>query len=256
VVAVLRQPEHGGNWEVIVIDQAPNTFVHEVEVGDIDGDGLNEIFATPSAPNKMNLKLQPGKVVMYRFDGKGWPRQIIEALEDRHAKEILLADVEGRGRPDLYAVLERSLGKAPATTAEDDNAILKRYRFTSGGFTGTVIARLPDVSCRFLNAGDVDADGQIASCGKAGIWMVKPAAGEWSLRPIDRDSDSIEHATALADLDGDGHLEIYVAADKQRKLRRYVWNGEGFDRSDLLSLAENDLTFDLTVCQNTRCVNP
>ncbi|MFQ5807598.1 MAG: FG-GAP repeat domain-containing protein, partial [Phycisphaerae bacterium] len=49
VVAVLRQTEQG--WEPIELDRKKRTFVHEIELGDLDGDGLPEIYATPSRPN-------------------------------------------------------------------------------------------------------------------------------------------------------------------------------------------------------------
>ena len=37
--------------EVTEIDEKPDTFVHEIEIGDIDGDGKLEFFATPSDRN-------------------------------------------------------------------------------------------------------------------------------------------------------------------------------------------------------------
>jgi hypothetical protein len=39
VVAVLEPAEPGGSARVIELDPVPDTFVHEVEVGDLDGDG-------------------------------------------------------------------------------------------------------------------------------------------------------------------------------------------------------------------------
>jgi len=49
VVAVLR-PKTGGGFEAIELDRQPDTFVHEIEVGDLDGDGVPEVYATPSEP--------------------------------------------------------------------------------------------------------------------------------------------------------------------------------------------------------------
>ncbi len=65
---------------------------------------------------------------------------------------------------------------------------------------------------------------------------------------IDRDSSSFEHATALLDLDGDGSDEIYVAADDQGAVRRYVWMGDGFGREEIFRFppAQKGLTWNIT----------
>ncbi|UCG33896.1 MAG: VCBS repeat-containing protein, partial [Phycisphaerales bacterium] len=96
VVAVLES--QAGDWTPTVIDEKPDTFVHEIEIGDVDGDGQNEIFATPSAPNKADGTPQPGWVVMYKFDGESFNRTDIEHWDARHVKEILVSDVRGTGR--------------------------------------------------------------------------------------------------------------------------------------------------------------
>jgi hypothetical protein len=259
VVAVLRQPEQGANWKVSIIDKAPLTYVHEIEIGDVDGDGLNEIYATPSAPNRVSMADQPGKIVRYRFQDGRWTREVVDSFDDGHAKEILLADVENRGRPDLFAAVERSLTQRPAPGQHELEVRIQRYRFAGGGWQRRVIATLPDITCRFLNAGDVDADGRaevVASCAKSGLWMLKPAEPEWTVRQIDDAAESVEYATTLADLDGDGVAEIYTAADRDRAVRRYVWNGRGFERSDLVRWNEEDLTFGLAACKDVSCAYP
>ena len=56
---------------------------------------------------------------------------------------------------------------------------------------------------------------------------------EWTLESIDRRSGGFEHASILTDLDGDGKDELYVASDDHGELRRYTWNGKGFDRETI-----------------------
>src|SRR5262249_58735536 len=60
VIAVVEPAE---NWRVTEVDRQADTFVHEIEIGDVDGDGGAEFFATPSQPNKLEEK-QPGEVGM------------------------------------------------------------------------------------------------------------------------------------------------------------------------------------------------
>ena len=40
----------------------------------------------------------------------------------------------------------------------------------------------------------------------------------------------LEHAAILADLDGDGKDELYVASDKHNEVRRYAWDGQKLAR--------------------------
>ena len=82
---------------------------------------------------------------------------------------------------------------------------------------------------RFLTVGDIDGDGKkemVAASFSKGLWLLRPGKNpneEWSKESIDRNSGGFEHASLLTDLDKDGKDELYVAADKQGELRRYVW---------------------------------
>jgi len=108
VVAVISALTEGG-FSVEEIDHEPDTFVHEIEIGDLDLDGVPEIYATPSLPNKVDGTPQPGSVVRY-VPGINEGRTVVAELGDRHAKEILVADVEGDGREELYVSVEAVSG--------------------------------------------------------------------------------------------------------------------------------------------------
>lgn len=246
VVAVLQSK--GDGWEVIELNRSAQTFVHEIEIGDVDGDGINEFFATPSAPNKVDGTPQPGTIVMFRYNGKSFERYVVEEFPKRHVKEILVADVDGSGCPDLFAVLEAEMTKVGGEQQIVDTVKIKRYRYEKGRLVGSIIESLPDVFCRFLNCGDVDGDGKIdliASTFKSGIWVLRRDKDKWYKELIDKDSGGFEHATLVADLDRDGLSEIYVAADDQGALRRYQWDGKKFKREELLSLPEGNITFSI-----------
>ncbi|MGB7475708.1 MAG: VCBS repeat-containing protein, partial [Polyangiales bacterium] len=98
VVAVLRQ--RANKWKVERIDAKKDTFVHEIEIGDLDDDGTLEVYATPSEPNKLDAEAQHGEVVRYvPKEGKG--PTIVADLGNRHAKEIYVGDVDGDGTDEL-----------------------------------------------------------------------------------------------------------------------------------------------------------
>ena len=226
VVAVLRQK--GKTWEVERIDAKKDTFVHEIEIGDLDKDGVLEVYATPSEPNKLDADAQRGEVVRY-VPKKGQGRTIVADLGQRHAKEIYVGDVDGDGTDELYVAVE-ALTKGRGAGLEIVEPVeTRRYDAGTAPEAKVIIATIPDRLCRFLTAGDVDGDGKkemVAASFSKGLWLLRPGKdpkSDWGVESIDRDSGGFEHAALLTDLDGDGTDELYVAADVQGELRRYVW---------------------------------
>jgi hypothetical protein len=221
VVAVLRMGADG-KAEASELDREADTFVHEIELGDLDRDGKPEIYATPSEPNRLDGTPQPGKVVSYRA-GEPGSRRVVADLGDRHAKEILAGDVDGDGVDELYVSVEAAQGGAVE---------VRRYEADTDPKAGVAIASLYDPMARFLTAGDVDGDGkkEMVVAGKdSGLWLLRPGAnpkGAWRSERIDAQSKGFEHAALLTDLDGDGVAELYVASDDDKQIRRYAWDGE------------------------------
>jgi len=226
VVATVR-PGSDGGWEVIELDRQENTVVHEVEIGDLDGDGVLEIYATPSAPNKLDGTPQPGFVTRY-VPAAGEGGVVVADLGDRHAKEILVDDIDGDGTDELYVALEAVAG---------GQVEILRYDAGTDPTGGVTVATLPDTLCRFLTAGDLDGDGvkeMVAAAHKSGLWLLKPQAeGEWVVTLIDGESGGFEHAALLTDLDGDGIDELYVANDKGGEINRYIHTEAGLEKETL-----------------------
>lgn len=215
VVAVLH-PGESGQMEVIELDQEADTFVHEIEIGDLDGDGVLEVYATPSEPNKLDGTPQPGKVVRY-VPARDEGRVVVADLGDRHAKEILVADVDGDGTDELYVSIEAVSG---------GKVEIRRYDAGTDPAEGEVIAELDDKLCRFLAAGDIDGDGakeMVAAANKSGVWLLRPGSNGWSKELVDPESSGFEHAAVFADLDDNGIDELYVASDRHDEIRRYMW---------------------------------
>lgn len=231
VIAIFNPGENGGKPEVLELDKKADTFVHEIEIGDIEGDGKLEFFATPSARNQAN-KSQPGEIVMYKYTDGQYVRSVVDGGDHTHAKEILAHDVNNDGKSEFFGVLEAELqGKAIKKPVE-----IKMYTpKEGGGFEGSTVGTITDRQTRFLVAADFDGDGfdeLVAAAMKTGLFLIDGEADDkgnitWK-EPVnfEKTSSGFEHAAIPADLDGDGKVELYVAADDQRELKRYDWNAE------------------------------
>ena len=248
-----------GKWAFTEMDDKVDTFVHEIEVGDVDGDGKQEFYATPSDRNRSSGESQPGVVVRYDKAGDTYRRTEVVTFEHSHAKEILVADL-GSG-DQLFVVMEAHTRKDEATgkvEIVDPVRILRldppgkgkaKAKAAEAAWTTTEVARLEDRQCRFLAAGNVDGDDAVelvAAGMNSGLWALQPKPdGTFAAELIDANSGGFEHATHLADLDGDGENEVYVAADKQGEFRRYTWTGDGFARKRIAPIPKGHITWNL-----------
>lgn len=149
VVALVRPGARG--YTVTELDRQPETFVHEIEIGDLDVDGVLEVYATPSQPNALDGRAQRGTVVRY-------------------------VPARGEGR-HVVAVEAVSGGQVE----------VRRYLADTPASAGQTVAVLPDQLCRCLTAGDVEGDGRrelVATLHKGGIWLLRPQPeGAWERRP-------------------------------------------------------------------------
>lgn len=223
VVAVLWNKD--GKYEVEELDRKPNTFVHEIEVGDLDKDGNLEIYATPSEPNTASGKDQGGHVVQFEYkDGKFTKKEVL-SLTTRHVKEIMVKDLDGDGQSELYAAVEAETEglkiKAPVE--------IRRFDLKDGKFIETLVTKIDDRFCRFLVAGDIDGDGameMVATAFSTGVWVIEKSGDTYTKTCINASSGGFEHASYITDLDGDKKLELYVADDRSGAIHRYV-NDQG-----------------------------
>lgn len=251
VMAVVKFKD--GKADVVELGKKPNTFVHEIEIGDIDGDGKKEFFATPTARNQSSGKSQPGKIVMYRWDGTTYVETVVEDFPGSHAKEILAVDLGGKGKVDLFAVIEAETELVAGQARIVKPVEIRHYTLQKDGtFTHEVAATIDDKQTRFLVPGDFDGDGEIelvAAAMKSGLWMLeRNKDGTWASTNIDTESGGFEHASYGADLDGDGKLELYVASDEQHELRSYVYDAatKTYARTTLGKLQDDTITWNIT----------
>jgi hypothetical protein len=110
VVATVR-PLADGSFQVTELDQQPDTFVHEVEIGDLDADGTLEVYATPSPPNKLDGTPQPGAVTR-RAGGRRGPHGRRRA---RRPCEKDPTKMDGDGTTSFHVAIEAVSGAGSIT---------------------------------------------------------------------------------------------------------------------------------------------
>jgi len=102
---------------------------------------------------------------------------------------------------------------------------------------------------RALAAGDVNQDGKIdlvAGGLASGLWLLEQDSAAWKQTQIAKDSSGFEQPVLLADLDGDGALEIYVGSEDQHELREYEWKNGAFQKTVIAPLHAGDITWNIT----------
>jgi hypothetical protein len=227
VVAVISIDKNGRR-RVRELDRNPDTIVHEIEIGDLNADGVLEVYATVSAPNRLDGSVQPGKVLRYVPLLNEGPTCVADLGLD-HSKEILVEDVDGDGRDELYVSVEARPG---------GKIRILRFGADTKPQAGVEVARLPDLLCRFLIAGELDGDGHkeiVASTFKGGLWLLRSSneGTSWTPTQIDAASGGIQHACKMVDLDLDGVDELYVANDRGSEINRYAWRDGGLVKTTL-----------------------
>jgi hypothetical protein len=196
----LKNPgKAGGAWTSAEIDTGfPTEFAQLV---DLDNDGkareLLPEFDRPAAP-----------LAWFDLQGSTWAKHVVSDHSYGHG--IGAGDVNGDGRNDILT--PQGWFEAPANVRQGEwtfhAADWNQKPIAAAGLT----ARPPPAQFGFMYAFDVNGDGRrdiVTAMGHDyGVcWFEQNADGTWTQRVIDS-TWSQAHAPVLADLNGDGQLDL------------------------------------------------
>jgi FG-GAP-like repeat len=199
-------------WERVSIDfhvdGVPDPVIGAAAIGDVDGDGANEV-TWGSIDGRVYLVNGSNGA-----DEAGWPRFVRDSTFSSPA----LADIDGDGKPDVVIGTDAHKEQSPFNTP--DGGCLHVFRFD-----GTEVVGFPRCIDQMISSspavGDINGDGRpeiVMGTGRFwpnGAHRVyafgcdgTPTAG-W---PVATDGE-VSTAPALGDLDGDGVPEVVVTDD-------------------------------------------
>jgi hypothetical protein len=177
---------------------------HDVEVGDIDGDGELEIATRRQGADG-------NQILLWKRDPAGaWARRVLDCPA---GEGLALGDLTGDGRLDL--VIGGRWYEAPR-------------EIMRGTWTERVYAEWPIDSV--VKVADLDRDGRAEilltrSEGPHQVsWFAAPAdprGGMWTEHVI-ADGIAFAHSLAVGDIDGDGALDVVIAEMHQSPLKRVL----------------------------------
>ena len=212
-------PTVAANWTGTTIDNSTGAGLAtwtDVAIADVDGANGPDIIASNNTPGRVSWLRAPAGAT----NGTGWTRFDIDATSRSAASSIVVGDINGDNRTDVYSC-------APG----EPSARVAWYRNPGGDATAAwskfTIGNLSDATR--MAVGDLDKDGD------SDVVVTSPTLGQlgWYIRPTDATSAwsgfvLTEYTTAtpadvkIVDVDGNGQNDVIASTTAPGTLRWFT----------------------------------
>ena len=194
---------------------------HDIEIGDLDGDGKLEIVTRTQGPDGDHF------VIRQRTSSDTWD---CHEFPCPAGEGLAIGDVDGDGRPEIVIADRYYKSESDAIT---------------GPWAHRIVADWPEDAD--VELADMDGDGRLdivltRAEGKHRVsWFEAPedpSSGKWVEHVVD-DSVDFAHSLEVCDIDGDGMLDIVTAEMHQSDRKRIlVYQNKGNDAWERHVVAE------------------
>jgi hypothetical protein len=203
----------------------PSTGRLTIAMGDLDGDGLLDIFGATCCGGALvqpEYRPLPAEDIVWIGDGEGRFEQSRQLLAQTGSNAVALGDLNGNGFLDAFIASGQTMNPDQSFTHGTPNTVW--FNDGRGNFRDSG-QRLGQMESLEVALGDLNGDGfpdaVVGNRGQDEIWL-NDGQGNFTQDEQTLGS-SATRFVFVADLSGDGHLDIFIGDDTRGR----VWFNDG-----------------------------
>jgi len=137
-----------GKWNSELIwSLGSSTRVRDVEIGDVDNDGINEFVVGTH---------NPGMILVFNYKDKEYIATVVDMIDNTFIQEIEIADVDNDGINEFFATIT-----LPNVVGKINPGLIKMYKWNGHRYDASIIENNKITNAKEIAIGDVDNDGNI-----------------------------------------------------------------------------------------------